>query len=96
MFNALLKSLRDWNLEHKLFSITLDNATNNDKIVGHLKANFLGRDLIPCNGELLHMRCAARATILSHPIHRYLSTISHRIGHPSSIKEHDATRAISF
>ncbi|KAL6623219.1 hypothetical protein ACP70R_033098 [Stipagrostis hirtigluma subsp. patula] len=59
MFNALLKSLQDWHLEHKLFSITLDNATNNDKMIEFLKTNFVQRGLIPCKGDLLHRRCAA-------------------------------------
>lgn len=59
IFSALLKSLQDWKLEHKLFSITLDNAKNNNKMVGYLKKNLLDRKLVVANGDLLHMRCAS-------------------------------------
>jgi len=40
MFTALLKCLKDWHLEHKVFSITLDNAKNNNKMVGYLRTNL--------------------------------------------------------
>jgi hypothetical protein len=59
IFSALLKSLQDWKLEHKLFSITLDNAKNNNKMFGYLKKNLLDRKLVVANGDLLHMRCAS-------------------------------------
>lgn len=58
MFYALVKSLQDWQLEHKVYNITLDNAKNNDRMVDFLKANLKARHLIPCEGDLLHMRCA--------------------------------------
>ena len=59
MFNALLKCLKDWHLETKVFSITLDNAKNNNKMVGYLRTNLLERHLLLGNGGLLHMRCGA-------------------------------------
>ncbi|CAN6361465.1 unnamed protein product [Urochloa humidicola] len=59
MFNALLKSLKDWNLDKKVFSITLDNAKNNNKMVGFLSQNLKDRQLFKGNADMLHMRCAA-------------------------------------
>ena len=59
MFTALLKCLKDWHLEHKVFSITLDNAKNNNKMVGYLRTNLSERHLLLGNGGLLHMRCRA-------------------------------------
>ncbi|CAD6258393.1 unnamed protein product [Miscanthus lutarioriparius] len=59
LFNALLKCLPEWKLEHKVFSITLDNAKNNNNMVGSLRKNLLERHLMLGNGDLLHMRCVA-------------------------------------
>lgn len=59
MFNALLKCLKDWHLEHKVFIITLDNAKNNNKMVGYLRTNLSERHLLLGNGAMLHMRCGA-------------------------------------
>jgi hypothetical protein len=59
MFNALLKSLKDWHLDRKVFTITLDNAKNNDKMVGYFSQNLRERQLFKGNADLLHMRCAA-------------------------------------
>lgn len=59
MFNALLKGLQDWQLDHKVFRITLDNAKNNNKMFAYLRTNLLERRLIYGKGDLLHMRCAA-------------------------------------
>jgi hypothetical protein len=33
LFNAMLRTLCEWNIEDKIFSITLDNATVNDAFV---------------------------------------------------------------
>jgi len=59
LFNALLKCLQERKLEHKVFSITLDNAKNNNNMVGSLRKNLLERHLMLGNGDLLHMRCVA-------------------------------------
>jgi hypothetical protein len=59
LFNALLKCLQEWKLEHKLFSIILDNANNNNNVVCSLRKNLLERHLMLGNGDLLHMRCVA-------------------------------------
>ena len=45
--------------EKKIFAIALDNASNNNLCVSYMKSNLLGKNLLPCKGELLHVRCAA-------------------------------------
>lgn len=45
------------NLEKKLCSIVVDNATNNDMMVEKLK-NWLAHDLC-LNGSMFHIRCSA-------------------------------------
>jgi hypothetical protein len=59
LFNIMLECLQDWGLQEKVFSITLDNATNNTLCVSYMKANLLGKNLLPSKGDLLHGRCAA-------------------------------------
>lgn len=59
LFNALLKSLNEWNLEHRVFAITLDNASNNDSFVNYLKENLVAKHLLLSQGNLFHFRCAA-------------------------------------
>ena len=59
MFTVVLKSLRDWNIEDKLFSFTMDNAEVNTKMLKHLRIFLDDRDLLHHEGNLLHIRCAA-------------------------------------
>jgi hypothetical protein len=41
LFNTMLKSLNEWNLEDKIFAITLDNSSSNNNFVGALRENLL-------------------------------------------------------
>jgi hypothetical protein len=59
MFGVVQNSLRDWNIENKLFSFTLDNAEVNTKMVGHLRKNLVDQYLLHHEGKLLQVRCAA-------------------------------------
>jgi hypothetical protein len=59
MFNVVLKFLQEWNIEDKLFAITLDNASNNNAMMKLLKANLLEKKMLLGKGKLLHQRCAA-------------------------------------
>jgi len=40
MFNAVLRFLQEWNIEDKLFAVTLDNASNNNAMMKLLKSNL--------------------------------------------------------
>ena len=59
MFNALLKGIQEWNIEDKLFSITLDNAKVNNSMMVLLKTTLLMKKMLPCEGKLFHIRCGA-------------------------------------
>uniref|UniRef100_A0A8I6XFM1 BED-type domain-containing protein n=1 Tax=Hordeum vulgare subsp. vulgare TaxID=112509 RepID=A0A8I6XFM1_HORVV len=59
LFNIMLECIQGWGLTTKIFSITLDNASNNNSCVGFIKSNLLGKSLLPCKGDLLHGRCAS-------------------------------------
>jgi hypothetical protein len=41
MFNVILKCIQEWNIEDKLFSITLDNAKVNNSMMDLLRENLL-------------------------------------------------------
>uniref|UniRef100_A0A8I6YG94 BED-type domain-containing protein n=1 Tax=Hordeum vulgare subsp. vulgare TaxID=112509 RepID=A0A8I6YG94_HORVV len=58
MFNVLLKSLQDWNIEDKLFSTTLDNAAVNGTMVEYLRIFLNSKHMLPIEGQLFHIRCA--------------------------------------
>ena len=51
--------LTEWGIEKKLFSITLDNAFNNDSFVEMLKCHLNMTDSLLCVGEHFHIRCCA-------------------------------------
>ncbi|CAA0839559.1 Unknown protein, partial [Striga hermonthica] len=58
---ALFDCLMDWNIDSKLSTLTLDNCTMNDSVVGMLSIlmNKFSPDSLLLNGQYLHMRCAA-------------------------------------
>lgn len=58
--NQFKRSLDDWGIE-KVFSITLDNASSNDKAISILKDRLLQKnnDALMMNGEFMHIRCCA-------------------------------------
>ncbi|WZZ27582.1 hypothetical protein YC2023_010983 [Brassica napus] len=55
----LLESLKEWGLDKKVFSITLDNASSNDSMQDIVKSQLLLNDDLLCGGECFHVRCAA-------------------------------------
>ena len=59
MFNQVLECIQEWNIEDKIFGITLDNASANDSMVFELKRNLVDKMALPVSGELLHNHCAA-------------------------------------
>jgi hypothetical protein len=59
ILNALLRTLQDWNIENKVFAITLDNEFVNDNFSKTLQENLVDKGLLPRKGKLFHCRCAA-------------------------------------
>ena len=54
LFNVILKAIQEWNIEDKIFAITLDNASNNNAMVKPLRKNLLEKHLLYGTGKLLH------------------------------------------
>ena len=59
----IFESLKEWGIEKKIFSITLDNATNNNTMLRILKGKLQmtsGSDGgLLSDGKHLHVRCSA-------------------------------------
>ncbi|GJS36116.1 zinc finger BED domain-containing protein RICESLEEPER 2-like protein [Tanacetum coccineum] len=53
----LYKCFKDWNIENKVFTISVDNASNNDKAIKNLTETFSRIKKLPCGGKLFHVRC---------------------------------------
>ena len=56
--------LTQWNIEHKILTITMDNANYNDVMGSNLKKRFIRRNGLISSGDFFHVRCCAH--ILNH------------------------------
>ena len=59
MLCVVQNSIRQWNIENKIFSFIMDNAEVNTKMMKDLRKNLVDRNLLHHEGKLLHIRCAA-------------------------------------
>nr|GEY08463.1 zinc finger BED domain-containing protein RICESLEEPER 2-like [Tanacetum cinerariifolium] len=57
--HSVITFLREWGIKNKVFTITLDNATNNNGLVDCLKDQLSLNDALFCDGEFMHVRCCA-------------------------------------
>nr|GMD39372.1 zinc finger BED domain-containing protein RICESLEEPER 2-like [Ipomoea batatas] len=55
VYNCLV----DWEIDRKVFSITLDNTSANDVMVRLVKQQLLLQNSLLCEGEFFHVRCCA-------------------------------------
>ncbi|XP_065864202.1 zinc finger BED domain-containing protein RICESLEEPER 2-like [Euphorbia lathyris] len=57
--DVLYKCLVAWGIEKKIWTITVDNASNNDACVNYLKQTLKFVDSLPFDGKFFHVRCCA-------------------------------------
>lgn len=57
--SKVLGFLKDWGIETKIFSLTLDNASSNDTMQNILKDQLSNYGNLVCGGEFFHIRCSA-------------------------------------
>lgn len=57
LFKFISQLIMEWNLDKKIFSMVVDNASANDSMVRHLKSWL--SDRVPCAGDFFHVRCSA-------------------------------------
>ena len=51
--------MKDWGIDKKVFSLTLDNASANDNMQDILKEKLSVQDTLLCDGQFFHVRCCA-------------------------------------
>nr|GMD98118.1 zinc finger BED domain-containing protein RICESLEEPER 2-like [Ipomoea batatas] len=73
IIDGVMKSTKDWGIEHKIFTISVDNASNNDVAVRIAKETFSRSHKLLLGGKLFHVRCTAH--ILNLVVQDGLSTI---------------------
>ena len=56
---CIYKCLKEWEIEDKIFTISADNATYNDRAVKRLKEIFSRVRKLSCGDKLFHIRCCA-------------------------------------
>jgi hypothetical protein len=54
-----MQNMGTWNLEHKLFALTLDNAAANNVCVDTIISSLKSYGSLHCGGKFFHVRCAA-------------------------------------
>ncbi|KAI8538956.1 hypothetical protein RHMOL_Rhmol09G0143500 [Rhododendron molle] len=59
LFRFIKDLILEWNIDKKLFSMVVDNATSNDVMVRLLKSWLKEKSLLFSNGALFHVRCTA-------------------------------------
>ncbi|KAL2898298.1 Zinc finger BED domain-containing protein RICESLEEPER 2, partial [Bienertia sinuspersici] len=57
--NCMFKCLKDWEIENKVFTVSVDNATANDSCIQIMKDTFSLSKRLICGGKLFHVRCCA-------------------------------------
>ncbi|TYG74062.1 hypothetical protein ES288_D04G152600v1 [Gossypium darwinii] len=57
--DELVLCLSQWDIDKKIFSITLDNASYNDVMISCLKNRFRANRAILCDGAFFQVRCCA-------------------------------------
>ena len=57
--SSIFKSAKEWGIEHKIYSISVDNASNNDVAVRILRDDISRSKKLLCDGKLFHVRCCA-------------------------------------
>jgi hypothetical protein len=57
--DMVLHLLQEWGIDKKIFTITLDNASANDRCADLLKQKLNIKKALLCEGEFLHLHCCA-------------------------------------
>ncbi|XP_021975093.1 zinc finger BED domain-containing protein RICESLEEPER 3-like [Helianthus annuus] len=59
IYDCLFKCLKDWNIEMKVATLTVDNAKTNDVVARKLMDNLNLQKRLRLDGKLFHVRCCA-------------------------------------
>lgn len=83
---TLFDCLKQWGIDKKIFTITLDNASANDNMQDHLKTHLRVQGNLMCDGEFFHIRCSAHVLnlivqeglkVASEALHKIRESVKH-------------------
>ncbi|XP_019167994.1 PREDICTED: zinc finger BED domain-containing protein RICESLEEPER 2-like [Ipomoea nil] len=57
--DAIFGCMKEWGIEKKVFTITVDNASSNDSAIRYMKDTLQRSRSLVCGGRLFHVRCCA-------------------------------------
>ncbi|XP_021845055.2 zinc finger BED domain-containing protein RICESLEEPER 2-like isoform X1 [Spinacia oleracea] len=57
--NCIFRCLKEWEIENKVFTVSVDNASANDSCIQIMKDTFSLTKRLVCGGKLFHVRCCA-------------------------------------
>ncbi|PIA33846.1 hypothetical protein AQUCO_03900001v1 [Aquilegia coerulea] len=77
---AIMTCLTNWNIDRKLFSITVDSCSNNDNAVFRVRDRLSQNRSILRNIQLFHVRCATRIlNFIIEDVLEALQEVTHKI-----------------
>ena len=59
LFGKVFGVLKDWAIDGKIFSLTLNNVSSNDSMQNILKERFNLKNGLLCDDDFFHVRCCA-------------------------------------
>ena len=57
MSTKILRVLKEWGIDRKTLSITLDNSSSNDSLIDNLRYRLNLQNALLCKGDNFHVRC---------------------------------------
>ncbi|XP_073159407.1 zinc finger BED domain-containing protein RICESLEEPER 1-like [Henckelia pumila] len=61
---VIMTNLRSWDIDRKLFSLTVENCSTYDRIVHRIRDQLSQHKFLMCEGQLFDVRCAANTVKL--------------------------------
>lgn len=87
--DCIYKCTKEWGIENKVYTLSVDNASNNDSAIRTLKDSYSRHKKLLCGGKLFHVRCCAH--ILNLMVQDGLSKIENITG-----QIHDSVNFINY
>ncbi|WOL07518.1 zinc finger BED domain-containing protein RICESLEEPER 2-like [Canna indica] len=75
--DTIYNCLKEWGIENKVYTLSVDNASNNDSAIRILKDTFSRSTKLSCGGKLFHVRCCSHTLNLM--VQDGLSEVKHII-----------------
>ncbi|KAG2702548.1 hypothetical protein I3760_06G095200 [Carya illinoinensis] len=91
----IYNSLYEWGIQHKIFALTLDNASSNDVSVELLRTQLNIKKALVCDGEFFHLRYGLKE--IDHAIQKIRESIKYVKGSQTrKVKFLDSTNQMSL